>query len=243
MFTYTQHAVGGYSLGVRSTSASDKPVVILVHGIGVSGDYYLPFAKELAKQYRVLVLDLPGYGKTQKPKKPLTVYELGSVLAQYIREQELSAPVLIGHSMGCQIVANCAQNYPEMCGKYILLSPTVYDKERRIVWQALRLLQDSLHEPLKLNGVIVRDYLRMGMWRYLQTSRYMLADHIEDTLPHCMQPGLIIRGEKDEIVPMNWVKKLATLAPNVQPIEIPNAPHVVHYRMAREVADVCKIFI
>lgn len=235
--------VNGYGLKVRRAPRSDAQPIVLVHGIGVSSRYFLPFAEVLARMYDVTVLDLPGYGTAPDPKHTLSIPELGEVVAAYVRQAGLAPAVLVGHSMGCQIVAHTARQAPELSSKLILLGPTVNKWERSRRRQAWRLLQDVLHEPLRVSLLIFGDYLRMGFGRYLRTSRSMIEDAIEETLAGSKMPTLIVRGQDDPIVPTKWVHSLAGYLQDARVVEIPHAPHVVQYKRPQELARISRHFI
>jgi len=235
--------IDGLTLDVRSRVTAGAPSVILVHGIGVSGVYYTPLAHTLSQHYSVHVPDLPGYGKTPKPARPLSIPELARILRTYIHEAKIERPILVGHSMGCQIVAHAWQQEPEICSKLILLGPTANPRERTLFMQGLRLAQDILHEPLTANVIVFRDYLRMGVPRYLRTAHNMVDDHLEETLAGCNIPVLLVRGERDKIVPRDWLNQLASVIPASQTFEFPGQPHIVQYQHPERLAAVCQEFI
>lgn len=235
--------VASHDMYIRTYGNGSLTPVVLIHGVGASGAYFASFAAELSKFYDVYCIDMPGYGKSSTPQKPLPVRELSDVVAACIIALQLESSIVIGHSMGCQVVAQLGKNHPQLCSKMILVSPTVYDKERTMFLQAWRLLQDSFHEPVVLNLRIIRDYARMGIVRYLRTSRSVLRDAIEETLRACNMPILIIRGEKDIIVPLEWSWQLARIAFDARVKEVPGAPHVVHYKKAEQLSTICKEFI
>lgn len=235
--------IDNYVITVRRAARPGVQPLVLVHGIGVSSRYFLPLAEELAKTYDVTVLDLPGYGTAPDPKHTLSIPELGGVVAAYIEQAGLAPAVLIGHSMGCQIIAHTARQRPELCGRLILLGPTVNKWERSRRMQAWRLLQDVLREPLRVSLLVLSDYLRMGVGRYLRTSRSMIADKIEETLADCRLSALIVRGKKDPIVSAEWVRYLANQLSDAQVLELSNAPHVVQYKKPQELAYILRQYI
>jgi pimeloyl-ACP methyl ester carboxylesterase len=235
--------LGSHTIHLRTIVTGARQPVVLVHGLGVSGTYFLPFAKELAQHYDVYIIDLPGYGKTPKPRRALTITELAGLVTSFITTQNLPEVIAIGQSMGCQIVAQACVAQPTLFKKAILLAPTVNNKERSVRTQALRLLQDTLHEPLPVTGIVMSDYVRMGVGRYLTTSRYMVEDHIEDTLKHCQVPVSIIRGRQDKIVPYDWFTLLSHLPAVEQATELSNAPHLLHYKKPKELMRLCRQFI
>ncbi|MDB5162733.1 MAG: hypothetical protein JWO54_806 [Candidatus Saccharibacteria bacterium] len=244
METLQKQKIDGYDVGVRTNDYdASKKTIILIHGIGVSSVYYIPLATELAGDYNVFALDLPGYGATQKPSKPLNIEQLANVTASFIWENNLQNVIVVGHSMGCQIIARLNQLESKNIQKLILLSPTTNRRERSVLMQAVRLTQDTFHETLEVNIIIFSNYLRMGVVRYLQTSKYMVTNHLEDSLQNITTPTLIVRGEKDPIVPRDWTTYLQTLSPTIETTEIPSVPHAFHYSFAKETKQLCQTFI
>jgi len=116
----------GHIVGVRSTKFNpDRKTVVLVHGIGVSSAYFIPFAEQLKEIYNVIALDLPGYGRSPRPPRPLKLEELTDVLYAYLQDNNLTGSVVIGHSMGCQLVAMLCKKDKLAADRAILLAPTV----------------------------------------------------------------------------------------------------------------------
>jgi pimeloyl-ACP methyl ester carboxylesterase len=231
------------SIDVRAAlGASGRPIV-MVHGIGVSGSYFLRLAKELAGDHKVFVVDLPGYGKTPKPPEPLDIPQLASVLDEFIRHYQLEQPILIGQSMGCQIVVQLAKTDARAYPEVVLLGPTVNRKEASRLQQGARLIQDSFREPFKLNTIIFRDYARMGMFRYLRTSSFMVRNRIEENIKSYTGRVLIVRGARDPIAPQEWCQYLADIAHDGSFQEITEAAHVVQYTKPKELGAICRKFI
>ncbi len=103
--------VNGMSIYIRFSENSVSPTastVVLVHGLSVSSRYMVPTAIRLARDYHVYLPDLPGFGKSAKPSHILTVAELADALADWMQMMELPPAVLLGNSLGCQIIVNFA---------------------------------------------------------------------------------------------------------------------------------------
>lgn len=231
--------VGQHELAATLAGPPDARMVVLVHGLGVSRRYFRPLVEQLSQSCRVVSLDLPGFGDSSRPRHALDVSELADVVARTMTQQRWRNAVLVGQSMGCQIVSRLVIRYPGLASQIVLISPTAYDRERTAWMQALRLFQDTLREPASANAVVFYDYLRCGIPRYRQTLRHMLADRIEDRLTSCPVPCLIVRGERDPIVPRDWARRLAALAPHGALVEILNAPHLAQYSHAPQIAHIC----
>ncbi|EXF24014.1 alpha/beta hydrolase [Nesterenkonia sp. AN1] len=235
--------VGEHAVDVRSTCTTQSPPILLVHGLGMSGEYFLPFADALAATHDVYAVDLPGYGKTPNPDRALSISELGEVVAGVATLLELDRPVVVGHSMGCQITADTVATHPELYAGYVLIGPTTDPAARSFLGQSSRLMRDTLREPPRNNVIVFRNYLRMGPLRYLDTVRHMLSHRTEEAIQHCTIPGLVVRGEKDPIASADWARQLAELAPDARLVEISDAPHALQINRAQELASACAPFL
>lgn len=236
-------SIGSHVVDVRSSPHREGSPVVMVHGLGVAGDYFLPFARVVARGRQVHLLDLPGYGTTPKPPRPLTVPELADVAARTVSRLGLVDPILVGQSMGCQVVVGAMAARPGLCAAYILIGPTVDTDAHSTVRLAARLARDITRETAANNLVVMRDYARMGMARFLRTSRYMLADRIEENIAGCTVPGLVVRGAGDPIAPARWVRRLAALAPDAMSAEVPGAAHNAQHTHPHELATTCAPFL
>ncbi len=232
-----------HTIHEQVSMSPSKTQLVLVHGLGVSGDYYHPFAEQMVHLYDIHIIDLPGFGKTPKPRSTLTIEELAQVLIDYIEEKQLKDVVIVGQSMGCQIIAHAVAAQPALFRRMILLAPTVNKDERHVLRQTYRLIQDVFFEPPSAVLLVLRDYMRMGLRRYLSTTKHMIADHIEKTLNRCPLPILIVRGKNDKIVPHDWVHYLSQAGPNRTMVEIAHSPHLLHYKTPEELVDICQHFI
>jgi len=239
--TKRRKTIGGYEIDIRQAGPANGEAIMLVHGIGVSSRYFMPLAEELMAQYRVIIIDLPGYGETPDPAKTLSIIELAEVVIEVAKEY---APVaLIGHSMGCQVIAQAAHRHVGICKRMIMIGPTINKAERRRLIQGWRLLQDFFAEPLAAVAPIIGDYMRMGFVRYVETSQSMIDDRIEETLRDCKLPILFVRGKEDVIAPHEWVAYLAQQVASGELREIPGGSHAVHVKKPQELAVTCREFI
>jgi pimeloyl-ACP methyl ester carboxylesterase len=226
-------------LSARASGQRGAPPVVLVHGIGSSSAYFGPLARELAERWRVVSPELAGHGRSPGARRPLTVREHAEVLAAHLAEQGLGTPVLLGHSLGCQVVAALLAAHPDAARAVVLLGPTADDRARSPLRQGLRLARNSVREPLSLAPVQSASYLRCGPRTYLGTVGPMLADRIEDHLATASVPVLLARGQHDPVAPRSWLARLALRVPRaalVGAVEVPDAHHVAQWSHPAEVA-------
>ena len=83
--------------GVSDTAGTGRPIVLL-HGMAASKEIWEPFVEPLAREHRVVAVDLPGFGDNSD-QEPGLVAQVRFV-RNVIDELGLDEPALIGHSMG-----------------------------------------------------------------------------------------------------------------------------------------------
>ena len=216
--------------------------VVLVHGLGVSGAYFERLASELSSTRHVVVPDLPGWGRSQRPRRPLTLDEAADVLDVLLRH-EGGAPAVVANSLGCQIALRLAARRDAPLGPLVLIGPTVDPRYRAWTHQAVRLLLDVTREPARLWPLIVGDYARMGPARVLATARAALADRPECCLPHVDNALLVVRGERDAVTTHAWARRCADLAPAGAFVGVADAAHAVHFSHAAALARIIESFL
>jgi sigma-B regulation protein RsbQ len=99
------------ALTIHSTSSGKgKTTVILVHGYTCDESTWTEQVPELAKQYRVITLDLPGHGKSEVPPVEKFSKDLFARAIEAVRADRI---VLVGHSMGTPVILRYAHMYPQ----------------------------------------------------------------------------------------------------------------------------------
>jgi pimeloyl-ACP methyl ester carboxylesterase len=238
--------VDGWRLSARVSVepvSPDAPAVILVHGLGVSSAYMVPTAVRLALDYRVYAPDLPGFGESEKPAAALDIPGLADALMAWMDVAGLKTAVLIGNSLGCQIIVEAAVRHPARILGAVLQGPTVDRYARNLPQQLGRVLLDAFVEHPSQPLVQARDYVKCGLRRAVRTYRFAVRDHIEEKLPLVRVPTLVVRGARDPIVSQRWAEEVSRLLPEGRLVVIPGAPHTLNYSAPREFVRVLRPFL
>lgn len=224
--------VGDFVLHAREfgeAGAHDAPVIVLVHGLVVSSRYMVPTARLLAPHHRVLAPDLPGFGGSDTAQPALDVPALARVLGQWLDALSLRRVVLVGNSLGCQVVAHHAARDAGRIESVVLSAPTMDAAARSPLAQIGRLALTVPRESPSLVPIFLRDFVDAGVRRTWSTFRHGLAHRIEDDLPRIDVPTLIVRGEHDPIVPAAWAQSLVRSLPQGRLREIEGGAHANNY--------------
>jgi pimeloyl-ACP methyl ester carboxylesterase len=216
------------------------PAVVCVHGAGVSSREMLPFVEVLGRTHDAWSVDLPGFGRSDKPDDPPTVAGLADVLAAWLKAAEPAQPCLLGGSFGCQVAVELATRFPGLISALVLVGPTVDPHARSAARLAGQWLRNSVRESPRMMPLNVADYRDAGLRRVLASFGASMRDRIEDKLPYVDVPVLVVRGGKDRMVSQAWAEEVTRLLPYGRLSVMEGLPHMVPYRdphgLAREVA-------
>lgn len=229
---------GDLYVRVNSVGTGGTRPFVLVPGIGVSSTYFEKLAPHLNEFGPVHAVDLPGFGGVPHPADTLSIRQYADLVGRVIDEMKLDDPIIVGHSMGSQIVSDLVSRRPEL-STLVLIGPVIHPKERRVLTQAVRFLQAAWHEPGTVKLLAISAYLFCGVKWFARVLPKMMSFPIEERLPHIKAHTLVIRGEFDAVAPREWVEEVGALLPSSRLWEIEGAAHSVMYAHAEAVADLC----
>ena len=208
----------------------------MVHGIGMSHRYWDKLERKLIEYGDTLVLDLPGFGGTTTPDRPLDVADYAAVIAHTLDQEGAQGCVVIGHSMGAQFSTELAISRPDLVSHLVLIGPVTDSEHRSPVKHTLMLAVDTLIERPVTNLMVATAYAQCGIPWYLQELPAMLDYRLDDSLPLVSCPVLIVRGTRDIIAGHDWCDKLSCNARHGHLVEIPGEPHAAHRGGASTIA-------
>lgn len=102
--------------------AGEGPTIIFVHGLGGSISDWRENFEYFSEKYHVIILDLPGYGKSEKREDiPYGMDYFTEVIAKLMDRKNIEKATLVGNSMGGFIAANFALRHPDRLDKLVLV--------------------------------------------------------------------------------------------------------------------------
>ncbi len=102
-------AAAGRDVFVRESGPEQAAVVVLLHGFPGSSYDWAGIVDTLAVDHRVLCLDLPGYGFSDKePRASYSLFDQADVVEAVLRERAITRCTLLAHDMGDTVVAELA---------------------------------------------------------------------------------------------------------------------------------------
>lgn len=204
-----------------------EEIVVLVHGLGGSFEWFERIVDELAQEYTVCGIDLPGFGAHRgflRAPLPLDLVEAARLLGRWI-EGELERPVhLVGHSMGGQIVAELSAERPDLVATVTLISstglPGITSSEH---------IRRSLLPSGRFLGFVprlVRDAVRAGPSSILLGAALTITRDSSEALRSLSIPVLVLWGILDQVLPPSYGTRVAAEIPGARLEMIEEAGHL-----------------
>lgn len=203
------------------------PAVVCVHGAGVSSRQNLPLLEVSGGVRETWALDLPGFGASTATEKDVSVGVLAEAVLDWLRAKDLTAPCLLGTSMGTQVVVEAAVRAPDDVGSLVLVGPTVDPQIRS--WPLLvgHALLNNVAEGLSILGSHLTAYREAGTRRVVRSWSGSRNHRIERVLPKVDKPALVLRGGKDMLCSQAWAEEVTRLLPHGRLVTVPGEPHGV----------------
>lgn len=210
---------------IVSTGAAGRAFV-LVAGIGVAASYFEFLAPLLAEHGDVYALDLPGFAGMPASGDEPTAAFFADQVEGVIDHYGLEDPVLLGHSMGTQVVTEVLTRRHDL-SHAVLVSPVVDESEASALVQAVRFVQATARESLHIAVMAVSAYLLCGFLYFAEALPHVLRYRISDRIRLVDARLLLIRGEFDRPSPRRLHSRLVARIRDARRWEIQGAAHSI----------------
>lgn len=218
---------------VRTLRAgSGDTTIVLLHGYGEHLLTWRGLLDPLARHYRVVAFDLPGFGGSEKPDHPYTLPVMAAEVIDFLERWTRQPVVLVGHSMGGAVATRIALDRPDLVAGLVLiapaglrigLGPVTHDATPARatvigIWEAARAFVTPLHDPEWLADppeIAAYDPTTDPAFRR-STGRALLEfdfEGIGDGFRAIRQPTLLVWGRGDPVIPFEVGEAISRLLP------------------------------
>ncbi len=104
--------------------------LVLIAGLASDSQSWQPILEELSLQYRVIIFDNRGTGRTKFSNSKMSIHDIADDCIALIKYLDLYSVHILGHSMGGFVALDCAIRYPQYISKLILASTSALNSER-----------------------------------------------------------------------------------------------------------------
>ena len=232
-------------------SHGDGEALLLIMGYGAYSGHWAPVIPHFSREYRVIVFDNRGTGRSDKPNMPYTIKMMADDAKGVLDAVGIDSAHVLGESMGGMIAQEVALNYPNkvislilgctFCGGTNAIQPTpealafltgpemaklsVEERARvSVPWLWSQEFIDKNPEAVEMYVDITAKYPTPIHGFACQAQAVAFHDTYE-RLPQIKAPTLVIVGDADRIIPAENSSILASRIPNAELVVLENAGH------------------
>lgn len=240
-------------LRMRYLDYGSGPVLVLLHGMASSWQWWLESIPALAQRHRIIAVDLPGCGNSESLPPPAEMAAHARMVLDLLSQLGIDSATVAGHSMGGLIALEMALAAPARVENLILAGAGgVPMTERRlaIILVALRICAAILRRPFVRRALATRAWVRhMALRGGFRDPRAMSPQLAAELMPVFAGPGfvdsvaaagravramspaaimcpvLLVWGEHDVLAPLSCARDMQERLPRSELTVIPGAGH------------------
>ena len=249
----------------KNKFSNKRKTLIFVHGVSGSSSAWINFEKKFEKNFNVLTFDLRGHGKSFRPQKfsEYSLNDFSKDLYKLIKHENISNPILIGHSFGNLVILNFLEKHLNLVKSVVFISAEYAPSKR---WENKIVAASFLLNPLAIvfNGkkkwghIDYSDYENTGDWNlrrmhadikntglksFLYSLQHSYKSSAEKILPKIKIPVLIIHGDKDTIFNISYAREMASKIKNSKIIIFRGANHIIPLNYFKKLSKEIENFI
>lgn len=251
--TDTYVTVAGLNVRIME-SGRGRPLVMLHHSTGNIG--WAPIHSQLAESFRVLAIDMPGFGQSERPAWAREPRDLAILVNRALEKLDLADAVLVGAGMGGFVAAEMAAMSKCHLGGLVLIGAAgLKPRQGEIVDQMMLDFDSYMRRGFAdestftaLFGEESSPEVRQ-LWDFSRemTARvtwkpYMFSRKLMPLLADIDVPTLVIWGENDRIVPLDCGKQYVEAIPGARLDVVASAGHLVEVESPASVAELIRTF-
>lgn len=213
--------------------------VVLLHGWLANLETMRPIANNLSQNFKVYLVDVIGFGKSDLPEHPLNTNDFGDFLKEFLNTLKIKNPILIGHSNGGRTIINAVGRKIVTPKKIILIDSAGLKPKRKLsyylkvaFYKTGKFFLNLLPNTKKIKAFKEKLRNRVGSSDYQsssnvlkETMKLILNEDQSELLPKINVPTLLFWGTLDNATPISDGRKMAELIPDSGLIEYQGSSH------------------
>jgi len=244
--------VDGLQVHYKATGPEGAPALLLLHGFGSSLQAWDDWSVKLEQKYRVIRMDLPGFGLTgASPAHDYSEEKDLAVLTHFADKLGLEKFSVIGHSMGGKMAWSLAASQPERVQALVLMAPDGFPEAKDIgtkpyevpaimglikyflpKYLVRKSIEPAFAEVDALSDALVNRYYDMlrapGVRAaILERSNQTIYTDPVPRLKAIKAPTLLIWGDQDQMIPSTNAQSYTNVLSNSTTVLVPKLGHLL----------------
>lgn len=225
--------------------------IIFLHGWGQNIAMMKPLSNLLLEDYHITIIDFPGFGESEEPKKEFTIYDYEEILSELINKLKIKNPSLFGHSFGGRVaIIYAAKNKvhklmltgsagikPEL-GTLTKIKYNFY-KTAKLIFKipGLSTLEDKVKSKMGS-----RDYKSISP-NMRQTFVNVINEDLQYLFPKIKVPTLLFWGSNDQETPITDGEIMEAKMPDAALIKFEGGSHYTYLEEKNRINDIIRNFL
>lgn len=228
-------------LNINYEEKGEGELIVLLHGWGSNITLFANLMELLAKKYRVVAMDMPGFGKSDEPKEPWDVGSYVDFVLDFLKDYDNKDIMFLGHSFGGRVIIkmHSRESLPFNVSRVILVDSAgiMPPKSNKKSWRTRYYKMGKAVLSTGIAQKIAPDALenfrkKMGSADYAAASPMMrqvmvkvVNEDLEPYLPNIKCPTLLVWGVNDTATPLSDGEKMEKLIPDAGLVKLAPAGH------------------
>lgn len=206
-----------YNIFYLDNEKTDSKALLFVHGWGADKDNLRAVYQKLTDKYRIISIDLPGFGESSAPKEVIGSDDYARIIVEFLSKLNINQISYIGHSFGGKLGVVLAGNNMFDIKNLVLIDSSGVKPKRRVVWyvkvyfyKIMKQVYSKFVKDIKKIDAFKKkfgsdDYKNAGSM--LNIFLKIVNEDYTYILDKILCPTFIYWGEKDRDTPL-WMAKL-----------------------------------
>lgn len=208
------HTFNNINIYYERYGNSKGKTIVYLHGWGQNIEMMQPIAKPFEEEFDIIVIDLPGHGRSSEPTEVLEIPDFVECIRSLVEKLKITKPILVGHSFGGKVSLLYASKYEV---EKLILFGSPFKKEIQKESLKLKTLKTLKRVP-GLNKFEEFAKKHIGSTDYRNASpimRQILVSHVNyditEEIKKIKSPTLIVWGTNDAEVDISRAYELESL--------------------------------
>lgn len=237
--------IDGININYLDFGQPDKKAMVLLHGWGQNIQMMQMIGEPFKGEYRIIILDFPGFGLSDEPNKVMGVDGYTSILEKMLKKLKVEEPIIIGHSFGGRVAVKFASR--NKVSKVILLSPALRGHDKKgFKTKLLKLIKKISFlkglEAWAKNHIGSRDY-KAASPIMKQVLVKTVNEDLSSDATKILAPVILIYGDLDSEVPIEDTKEYERLIPDCGLILYEGCTHFAYLERLDQTINIIRNFI